>query len=246
MSIQKLFKKRVHLTITLAFLVFLGAGSLAPHIVMAQGLVLNGDFETGDLSHWTVFQTIDGLTNEGVEMFDTTGTGDAYAAKFEVGRYTGATGFHGGGVYQTFNAPAGLWEVPPIAIAVWNQDTGPGSNSEGGFFELLIDGIVVDSHQFGQILTGQVLRATLSATGSFAVSGSHEVRIRITRPYSVPGDLNQYVDNINLQMQEDQGYPVGGTAQTVNRLLILLPWIGLAVTMAGTGVLVLRRRRAQS
>ena len=39
--------------------------------------------------------------------------------------------------------------------------------------------------------------------------------------------------------------PVGGTADAANKLLILLPWLGLAAIGAGT-LLVLRRRRAQS
>ena len=40
--------------------------------------------------------------------------------------------------------------------------------------------------------------------------------------------------------------PVGGTAHPGNKLLILLPWIGLAVAVVAASTLVLRRHRAQS
>jgi len=39
---------------------------------------------------------------------------------------------------------------------------------------------------------------------------------------------------------------VGGSAVPANKLLILLPWIGLAAIVAGTSLLALRRRRAHS
>jgi len=39
---------------------------------------------------------------------------------------------------------------------------------------------------------------------------------------------------------------VGGTAVSADKLIIVLPWIGLAAIAAGTSLLVLRRRRAQS
>jgi len=167
----------------------------------SQNLVSNGDFETGDLTGWTVFQTSsNGVTNEGVAMFDTTGSGASNAAEFNVGQVTNVPAvYEGGGIYQTFNAPAGPWEVSTVAIAAWDQGTI--ANLDGGLFELLVDGAVVDSYDFGYINAGAVLRETLSATGSFASSGSHEVRIRITRPWTTSDETpNQYVDNVNLRM----------------------------------------------
>ena len=166
----------------------------------SQNLVSNGDFETGDLTGWTAYQTTNGVTNESVVMFDTTGTGASYAAKFHVGQVTNVPAvYEGGGIYQTFNAPAGPWEVSTVAIAAWDQDTL--DNMDGGLFELLVDGNVVDSHDFGYIQAGQVLRDTLSATGVFATSGSYEIRMRITRPWETGNETPlQYVDNVNLQM----------------------------------------------
>jgi hypothetical protein len=40
--------------------------------------------------------------------------------------------------------------------------------------------------------------------------------------------------------------PVGGTAEPAGKLLILLPWMGLAAIVAGTSLLVLKRRRART
>ncbi|MBN1189258.1 MAG: hypothetical protein JXA46_05845 [Dehalococcoidales bacterium] len=164
-------------------------------------LVLNGDFETGDLSNWTVFQTDNGVTQEGVESFDTTGSGATYAARFNVGKAISAGSGAGGGIYQSFYAPAGPWEVSTMAVASWDQGTYP--NSDGGLFELLVDGTVVDSCDFGNIAAGAIERDTLSATGSFAASGSHEIRIKITRDATTSIETpNQYVDNVNLQVDD--------------------------------------------
>lgn len=216
-------------------------------------LVNNGDFETGDFSNWTVFQTANGVINESVVMYDTTGSGASYAARFNVGQVNHIPSvFEGGGIYQEFNAEAGAWEVSAVAIAAC--DPGGGANYEGGLFELIIDGTVVDSHQFGYSPVGQILRATLAANGNFAASGLHEIRIKITRPWT--SDLSaapyQYVDNINLVMDVEPGPgpqpepEVGGDIYPLNKSTLLLPVAGLAVAiLVGTGV-YLRYRRAQN
>jgi len=194
-------KKWLLLAITLSLLLILAL----PSAVFAasegsQDLVVNGDFETGDLTGWTVFTTPNGVAwNAGVESFDTTGSGASNAARFSVGQASYvADDWQGGGIYQEITAPAGPWEISSVAIAAWD---GIGGNAQAGLFELLVDGTVVDSHDFGPI-GEETLRDTLSATGIFATSGSHEIRIRITRPYTIDMVTTpyQYVDNVNLQM----------------------------------------------
>lgn len=39
---------------------------------------------------------------------------------------------------------------------------------------------------------------------------------------------------------------VGGTAYPATKLLLVLPWIGLAAIAGATGLFILRRRRVQS
>lgn len=196
-------KKRLLMALSLSLVLMLSLTSGVFAVSEgSQNLVSNGDFETGDLTGWTVYQTANGETNEGVAMFDTTGSGASNAAEFNVGEVSYQGTGAGGGIYQSFNAPAGPWEVSVVAIATCTYDV---ANMDGGLFELLVDGNVVDFHDFGFIDPTTVERATLSATGSFAVSGSHEIRIRITRPWTtdlLPAESTpyQYVDNVNLKM----------------------------------------------
>jgi hypothetical protein len=54
-------------------------------------------------------------------------------------------------------------------------------------------------------------------------------------------------DDFTIGTLEQVGPPsVGGTAYPTNKLLLLLPWIGLAAIVGATSLLVLRRRRVQS
>src|SRR5262249_23553779 len=82
-----------------------------------------------------------------------------------------------------------------------------------GFFELLVDGAVVDS---ADLSTGAcvgignaVVRDTLSATGLSLSAGSHEIRIRIVRAgtnFPSTSTPREYVDNVTLT-QESSGLP---------------------------------------
>jgi hypothetical protein len=49
-----------------------------------------------------------------------------------------------------------------------------------------------------------------------------------------------------LEQVEPPPTTVGGSAYPINKLLLMLPWIGLAAIVGATSLLVLRRRRAQS
>src|SRR4051794_15573680 len=77
----------------------------------AAAAVVNGDFESGDLTGWTTFTTANGtLGTPAVVSFDTTGTGASRAAQFNVGENTYTGVYEGGGIYQIVNA-TGLFTV---------------------------------------------------------------------------------------------------------------------------------------
>jgi hypothetical protein len=63
-------------------------------------------------------------------------------------------------------------------------------------------------------------------------------------PEEIYGSSNQH--RVTLCYTEAEGPPVGGEAYPVSRISLLAPWIALGVVAAGAGVLVIRRRRAQS
>jgi hypothetical protein len=169
--------------------------------------LINGGFGTGDLSGWTTFTTANGTLGDviGVVPFDTNGDGTATpSAQFRVGHVVYSPGdFEGGGIYQGVALGAGALTLS-ADIAVWASF----ENQDGGLFELLFDGLVVDFHDFGPISTGSIEHATLAA--SFEITeGLHEVRFRMTRPwlerFNTP---HQFIDDVVLVAPEPPVEPV--------------------------------------
>lgn len=180
-------------------------------------LLQNGDFETGNLSGWTVFVTSNGDLGSGwglpdVVSFDVAGTGTpSDAAEFQVGEasYNSATGHtsQGGGIYQSFNCSTGLYIISAEVAAF---QTSSYVNSEAGLFTLMMDGTTIANVDFGQISPGQTLRSTLDVP-EFLSQGSHQITLEITRPWlnSTATPL-EYVDNIQVEpVPEPSGILVG-------------------------------------
>ena len=181
-------RKRILVTVLATFI-----GAVSAH----AGLI-NGGFETGDLTGWTTFTTANGALGAaggGVVLFDTNGDGAAgNSARFRVGelRYS-PPAYEGGGIYQGVTLGAGALVIS-AEIASWT----PWGNLDGGRFELLFDGSVVASHDFGPIVIESVERASLFASLD-VTAGAHEVRLRMTRPWRESDTTPlQFVDNVSL------------------------------------------------
>lgn len=194
-----------------AFLVACVAALAVAAPASAAAPVANGDFETGDLTGWTTFLTDNGQISPApaVVLFDTTGSGESNAARFAVGRNSSFfSAPAGGGIYQSVNTAAGSFNLSADIAALAG---GEQANLSCGLFELLVDGIVVDSHDFAgvpgtndfsQCPAYTTVRATLSASELPLTTGLHEIRIRITRPGTLSPTVawrpRQYVDNVLL------------------------------------------------
>jgi hypothetical protein len=199
-------------------------------VMLAQtaygNLIINGGFDTGDFTGWSLFTTASGtLGSPSVVSFDVTGGGASDAAQFQVGNanFTGLQ--EGGGISQNVTTPAGT-AVAHVDIATFDPDFQ--GNAEGGVFSLMLDGVSVDTFTTGSIDGFGEARGALHFTGSVS-AGTHTLEILMTRPFiTASGTPLQYVDNVSLDVL---------TAAVPEPTSVAL--IGLAVV-----VMSLTRRRA--
>jgi len=106
----------------------------------------------------------------------------------------------GGGVTQTFSTIGGVATFS-ADIAAWTR-----ANSLGiGLLSVLLDGVLMDSHDFGNAdgSNGTItLRSTLGFTTDLA-AGSHTFTLLATRGFApASGVTNQYFDNASLDVAQ--------------------------------------------
>ena len=160
-------------------------------------IITNGDFTTGDFTGWTLFTTANGsLGTSGsglpaVTSFNVTGSGAQDAATFQVGEVVPDSTQQGGGITQTVTLPGG-----PISFSANVASLGIVVNTEGGVFNVLLDGITEDTLDIGTIDSGAVIRDTLSFETTES-AGAHTLDILITRPATNPlRTPEQFITNI--------------------------------------------------
>ena len=208
----------------------------------AVEVLTNGNFENG-ITGWTSFVTSANgnitdppsqATGPAVPQiattrsFNVTGGGASNALFLNAGNVTPGGGQQGGGVSQTFTTVADGIATFSANIAAWTRS----NSSSIGLLSVLLDGVVLDSHDFGN-LNGSPSGATLSSLLGFTtnlLAGTHTLSLQATRPFSpASGVTAQYFDNASLDVS------VAATP---------LP-AALPMFISGLGVVgvVLRRRR---
>lgn len=179
------------LRIGIAALLFLLVFSSA--VAASSGPLVNGDFETGDLSGWTTFLTPRGELSASVVPFDIDNDGTATnSARFVVGHTSSDAGYQGGGIFQIVPLSSGnLTITARIAMTPW------GCNADGGVVTMLFDDVMADTHDFGESCDNANRYATLRADLSDIAAGNHEIRFVVTRRYFMSGNAD-LIDDVVL------------------------------------------------
>ncbi len=141
-------------------------------------MLLNGDFQTGDLTGWTTYTTANGTIGvPSVTSFNTTGVGASLAATFNVGNISNP-GNNGGGIFQAFNHTGG-----DLSVSIDVATVSGFGNADAGEFSLFVSGTLVDFIDFSDISGGVTERGTLSGTITNLAAGNYEFRVLITRSF---------------------------------------------------------------
>ncbi|OYW46021.1 MAG: hypothetical protein B7Z33_09615 [Sphingomonadales bacterium 12-68-11] len=173
----------------------------------AAQVLVNGNFESG-LTGWTAYTTASGTIAElpstpgapapqtaSVVSFNTSGAGASNALFLNAGVYLPPYGSapQGGGVFQTFTV-AESFATFSADIAAYTR-----ANSLGiGVLSVLLDGVVMDSYDFGNLSGPATLRSTLDFSAALS-AGSHTISLQATRLFAPGrGVTSQYFDNVSL------------------------------------------------
>jgi hypothetical protein len=193
-------------------------------------LVANGGFTTGDFTDWTLFTTSNGTLgpppNPEVSLFNVTGGGAQDAATFNVGVVAFPDVNQGGGIYQNITTVGGTLDFS-AAIA----SSSATNNKDGGTFEVLLDGTVLDTYSFGTV-DNTTEQSSLSFNTT-VTPGLHELEILVVRSFLSGGNgvtPNEYITNISA-IQNSTVVPESST------------WAMMLIGFAGLGVVSYRWRQ---
>jgi hypothetical protein len=163
--------------------------------------VRNGNFETGDLSHWNVVIEPNTHVSFGfprVESFDVDGDGQPTSAmRVRLGRSD--TSQFGGtvAIEQQVLLAAGDYI---FSADVASQSLEFGGNTGPGNYELTFDGQIVDQVMLNGTLIGssEVIRDRLQATLTNVEAGYHTLRLAVSRGATNSREIYQFIDNIQI------------------------------------------------
>jgi sugar lactone lactonase YvrE len=171
---------------------------LLSSIDSAAVVLVNSDFETGNLSGWTSYTTNSDVMPT-VDLFDTSHSGTpSYCASFHAGNNQGNFSIGGAGIFQDFFAPLQGNLTLGLDAAAYDPYLGP--LGAAGVITVFFDHVAVASVDFGSINGYETKYAHLTATIPSVAPGTHELRVQATK-WGIPVwyTAYQYVDNITVE-----------------------------------------------
>ncbi len=187
------------------FAVMVFVGIICPQTSQAD--FVNGDFETGDMTGWTITPGTNARYEfDDVIMFDIDGVGPnpiSNVLSLSVGQMTyEASVYRHVDITQDLSLELGKKYEFSFDWAVHNFFIF--DNFDGGIFELIVDDQVLATHDTGGIFFMSTERGALDAEFIPTQSGDYTVGARISRrfPIPFPDDLQptllQYLDNFSM------------------------------------------------
>ena len=128
-------------------------------------------------------------------MYDIDGSGplgDSLAARFQVGEVNHTSQWEGIELVQDVSLVGGTESAFDADVSASSNQGN--NNYDGGKFELILDGAVLNTWNAGYIEGYQKLYGHVSATYTPGSDGPYEIGLRITRPWT-PANIYQLVDN---------------------------------------------------
>jgi uncharacterized protein (TIGR03382 family) len=168
---------------------------------------VNGNFETGNLSGWTVTPTANGQTRiQDTFLYDIDGggpLGPSQVARFAVGQVAFQSGVPAGiELTQSINLAGGTAYVISFDWSAYRESSTV-SNAQGGIFDLIVNGVAIASGVAGSTSLGTPRFGSVSGNFLAPANGGYSVGVRITRPFTPPDTggpitLFQAVDNFTI------------------------------------------------
>jgi hypothetical protein len=186
----------------------------AVSVVPAQAVEVlsNGNFESG-LTGWTGFTTANGTISQipgysggtkdlaAVKSFNVSGSGASNALALNAGANPSSANKEGGGVAQTFTTTGGMATFSVDIADNWLNTSA--SVDSIGLFSVLLDGVVMDSHDFGIVTAnpkGWTFLSTLDFTANLS-AGQHTLSLEVTRRFAPAIGVDaEYFDNASLNV----------------------------------------------
>ena len=160
-------------------------------------LLTNGSFQDGDFTGWTLGTTPNGSAGQGFPIVTGWPLGGMNAAQYEVGEVTFSGLYEGATLSQNFTTAGGMATLSFDWAAMGD---GIHNNAEGGLFELVLDGVVLATHDVGQIGPNDLFNGVLTDTLNIS-AGTHTFEIEILRNFlTEPGNTPyQFVTGADVE-----------------------------------------------
>lgn len=179
------------------------AGVSAASIGSAQ--FVNGNFETGNLTGWTVTLTTGGanVVADAIQ-YDIDGPGALgtnFAGRFSTGRAVAGSVQEGLTLTQSMNLTAGTLYTFDFDWSAF-RNAGVGANTEGGVFSFIVNGTAIATQAAGSTSGAAPKFGHITATFTPTATQAYSVGAMITRPFTIPSptapNLFQAVDNFTV------------------------------------------------